>query len=159
GAGLAGVPGSRFWPCLVFTPGGAPLDELAVQVATLARIDANTVRNTVATDPSGFALTARQAVLAQLAQPGAEPPGGAEHPRRLPIVVDQFEQLFTRCTDERQRQAFITALRAATVSGRWPEQAGAALVVLGVRADFEARCASYPELTDPVQDRYLLTAM
>ena len=35
----------------------------------------------------------------------------------------------------------------------------AALVVLGVRADFEARCADYPQLADAVQDRYLVTAM
>jgi hypothetical protein len=31
--------------------------------------------------------------------------------------------------------------------------------VLGVRADFEARCANYPQLADAVQDRYLVTAM
>ena len=31
--------------------------------------------------------------------------------------------------------------------------------MLGVRADFEARCADYPQLADAVQDRYLLTAM
>src|SRR5262249_4259415 len=34
-----------------------------------------------------------------------------------------------------------------------------ALVVLGVRADFEARCADYPQLADAIQDRYLVTAM
>ena len=28
-----------------------------------------------------------------------------------------------------------------------------------VRADFEARCADYPQLADAVQDRYLVTAM
>ena len=33
------------------------------------------------------------------------------------------------------------------------------LVVLSVRADFEARCADYPQLADSVQDRYLVTAM
>jgi WD40 repeat protein len=31
--------------------------------------------------------------------------------------------------------------------------------VLGVRADFEARCADYPQLADAIQHRYLLTAM
>src|SRR6266496_1300740 len=34
GAGLASVPGSASWPCLVFTPGRAPLDELAVRTAS-----------------------------------------------------------------------------------------------------------------------------
>ena len=55
--------------------------------------------------------------------------------------------------------AFITALHAAATAAHGPEQSPAALVVLGVRADFEARCADYPELAGPVQDRYLVTAM
>ena len=74
-------------------------------------------------------------------------------------MVDQFEQLFTQCPDEGQRRAFITALHAAATAGHGPDQAPAALVVLGVRADFEARCADYPQLADAVQDRYLVTAM
>ena len=79
--------------------------------------------------------------------------------RRLLLVVDQFEELFTQCADEGQRRAFITALHAAATARRGPDQAPAALVVLGVRADFEARCADYPQLADAVQDRYLVTAM
>ena len=78
---------------------------------------------------------------------------------RLLLVVDQFEELFTQCADEGQRRAFITALHAAATAGHGPDQAPAALVVLGVRADFEARCADYPQLADAVQDRYLVTAM
>ena len=74
-------------------------------------------------------------------------------------MVDQFEQLFTQCPDEEQRRAFITALHAAATAAHGPDQAPAALVVLGVRADFEARCADYPQLADAVQDRYLVTAM
>ena len=61
-------------------------------------------------------------------------------------MVDQFEELFTQCADEGQRRAFITALHAAATAGHGPDQAPAALVVLGVRADFEARCADYPQL-------------
>ena len=74
-------------------------------------------------------------------------------------MVDQFEELFTQCAEEGQRRAFITALHAAATAGHGPDQAPAALVVLGVRADFEARCADYPQLAGPVQDRYLVTAM
>jgi hypothetical protein len=77
----------------------------------------------------------------------------------LLLVIDQFEELFTQCPDEGQRQAFITALHAAATAQHGPDQAPAALVVLGVRADFEARCADYPQLAGAVQDRYLVTAM
>jgi hypothetical protein len=79
--------------------------------------------------------------------------------RRLLLVVDQFEELFTQCTDERQRRAFISALHAAAAAGHGPDQTPAALAVLGVRADFEARCAEYPQLAGAVQDRYLVTSM
>src|SRR5262249_2555795 len=57
------------------------------------------------------------------------------------------------------RRAFLAALHAAATIGRGPDQPPAALVVLGVRADFEVRCAGYPQLADAVQDRYLLGAM
>jgi transcriptional regulator with XRE-family HTH domain len=164
--GLAAAPGAASWPCLVFTPTRAPLDELAVRVAPLAGTDAAAVRRELEADPAGFALTARQAVLAQPAGPAADPAGPARNgdrplppQRRLLLVVDQFEELFTHCADEGQRRAFITALHAAATAGHGPDQAPAALVVLGVRADFEARCADYPQLAGPVQDRYLVTAM
>ena len=74
-------------------------------------------------------------------------------------MVDQFEQLFTQCPDEEQRRAFITALHAAATVRHGPDHEPAALVVLGVRADFEARCADYPQLAGAIQDRYLVTAM
>ena len=47
--------------------------------------------------------------------------------RRLLLVVDQFEELFTQCPDEGQRRAFITALHAAATAGHGPDQTPAAL--------------------------------
>src|SRR5579859_6249078 len=162
--GLAAAPGAASWPGVLFTPTRAPLDELALRVAPLAGADAAAVRRGLTSDPDGFALTARQAALAGPPRPAGEPDSGsAQHDllsrRRLLLVVDQFEELFTQCADEGQRRAFITALHAAATSGHGPDDIPAALVVLGVRADFEARCADYPELAGPVQDRYLVTAM
>ena len=164
--GLAAAPGAASWPCLVFTPTRAPLDELAVRVGLLAGADAAAVRRELEADPAGFALTARQAALARLAGPAVDLAGPARNrdrpppqQRRLLLVVDQFEELFTHCADEGQRRAFITALHAAATAGHGPDQTPASLAVLGVRADFEARCADYPELAGPVQDRYLVTAM
>jgi WD40 repeat protein len=156
--GLAAAPASAAWPCLVFTPGRAPLDELAVRVASLARADAAAVRRELEAEPAGFALTARQAALAQggvSTTNGQASSSGPDH--RLLLVIDQFEQLFTQCPDEGHRRAFVTALHAAAASTH--AQTPAALVVLSVRADFEARCADYSELADAVQGRYLVTSM
>jgi WD40 repeat protein/transcriptional regulator with XRE-family HTH domain len=164
-AGLPAVPGAAWWPRVVFTPTRAPLDELALRAGVLAGADAAVVRRELEGAPAWFALTARQAALAQPSGPAGDADGGPaverDQPgqRRLVLVVDQFEELFTQCADERQRRAFITALHAAATAGHGPDQTSAALVVLGVRADFEARCADYPQLADPVKDRYLVTAM
>jgi WD40 repeat protein len=159
GVGLVSVRSAASWPCLLFTPARAPLEELAVQVARLAGADAAAVRRGLYADPAGFALTARQAALAQLDAPAGDAEDSARHPWRLLLVIDQFEQLFTRCADEEERRAFITALHAAATVRHGPDHEPAALVVLGVRADFEARCADYPQLAGAVQDRYLVTAM
>jgi WD40 repeat protein len=59
------------------------------------------------------------------------------------LVVDQFEELFTLVTDERERQAYVSALSAMA------ERAG---VVIGVRADYWDRCAAYPEFAEAIQD-------
>jgi hypothetical protein len=159
-AGLGGVPEAAWWPCEVFTPTHAPLDELALRTAPLAGADAAAVRRGLDADPAGFALTARQAALARPPGPGRDRghPGEPSQ-RRLVLVVDQFEELFTQCDQEQQRRAFITALHAAATTGHGPGRIPAALVVLAVRADFEAHCADYPQLTGAVQDRYLVTAM
>src|SRR5207247_4853725 len=162
-AGLAAAPGAAWWPCLVFTPTRARLEELALRVAVLAGTDASAVRRGLDTSPDGFAHPARQATLAQPPVPAADPVGlaaGRDQPQqRLLLVVDQFEELFTQCADEGQRRAFVTALHAAATAAHGPDQAPAALAVLGGRADFESRCADYPQLAGGVQDRYLVTAM
>ena len=158
--GLVSIAHARSWPCLLFTPARSPLDELAVRVARLAGADAAEVRRGLDVDPAGFALTARQAALAQSGSTAADPDSpAAEHRSKLLLMVDQFEQLFTQCSDEQQRRAFITALHAAATVRHGPDHEPAALVVLGVRADFEARCADYPQLAGAIQDRYLVTAM
>jgi WD40 repeat protein/transcriptional regulator with XRE-family HTH domain len=162
--GLAAALGSASWPRVVLTPTRAPLDELALRVGVLAGVDAAAVRRGLDTAPACFALTAWQAALAGPRGPAEDRDGrsaGRDQPpqRRLLLVVDQFEELFTQCTEEGQRRAFITALHAAATAGHGPDQAPAALVVLGLRADFEARCANYPHLSDAVQDRYLVTPM
>jgi WD40 repeat protein/transcriptional regulator with XRE-family HTH domain len=165
--GLAGAAQAASWPCLVFTPTRAPLDELALRIAPLAGADAAAVRRGLDADPAGFALTARQAALAQPPEPARDLDGPEEldqqppqqRSRRLVLVVDQFEELFTQCADEGQRRAFITALHAAASTSHGPGHIPAALVVLAVRADFEAHCADYPQLAAAIQDRYLVTAM
>ena len=62
--------------------------------------------------------------------------------RRSVLAVDQFEELFTACQDEQERDEFVAALlRGGADADR------GSLVVLAIRADFYGRCAAYPELS------------
>ncbi|MCK1819196.1 hypothetical protein MTQ10_06125 [Streptomyces sp. XM83C] len=68
-------------------------------------------------------------------EPGAEPPASG-----LVVVVDQFEEVFTACGDEAEREWFVDVL------DRLARPEGGAAVVLGVRADFYAACTAHPQL-------------
>jgi WD40 repeat protein/transcriptional regulator with XRE-family HTH domain len=77
---------------------------------------------------------------AVLVTPGAEPL--RQWTQRAPcvaddavVVIDQFEELFTLCTDEGERVGFLTAV----LERRAP-------VVVGLRADFYGHALRYPQL-------------
>jgi WD40 repeat protein len=160
--GLPGVEGASTWPSMVVTPAEDPLDELALAMAGAGGGDAISLRRVLEADPAKFALTVHE-VASRLRAPGS--PGGqsaaavARDVPRMLIVIDQFERLFTQCSDDSERRAFIAALHAAATARYGSPKVPAALVVLVVRADFEVACAEYGELTAAVQDRYLLTSM
>lgn len=148
GAGLPDAPGSVEWPSRIITPSADPLNDLAVAAADLAGTDPLALRRDLDKD-----LARLDVAFAKATEAGASAAGRGR--RRVVLVVDQFERIFTQCPDEGARRAFIRALHAAATGGVAP----AALVVTVVRADFEARCAEYEELSAAVQDRYLLRPM
>lgn len=61
------------------------------------------------------------------------------------VVVDQFEELFTLCSDEPERERFLTAL----LDHQGP-------VVLGLRADFYETALRYPQLAGLLQHGQVL---
>ncbi|MFB4262041.1 hypothetical protein [Nonomuraea sp. GTA35] len=83
--------------------------------------------------------------------PGEHP---MRHADRLPagalIVVDQFEEVFTLCQDQRERERFIDLLLDAR---RAPDETA---VVIAVRADFYGRCAEHRALTAALRESGLL---
>jgi WD40 repeat protein len=76
---------------------------------------------------------------------------GVRADRRVLLVVDQFEETFTVCRDERERAAFIAAL-----VGVPSDQSSGRVLVLAVRADFYGRCAVYPALSDLLGTHHVL---
>ncbi|MEC3913188.1 WD40 repeat domain-containing protein [Nocardia sp. CDC160] len=75
-------------------------------------------------------------------------------PRRL-LIIDQFEELFTACDSERERQDLLTAIDTAATRTEDP-----IAVVMAVRADFYAHCLNYLVLQEALEQRsYLLGPM
>jgi WD40 repeat protein/DNA-binding SARP family transcriptional activator len=71
--------------------------------------------------------------------------------QRLVIAVDQLEELFTTCTDDAERTAFVASLTEAALD---PDRR----VVVGVslRADFYGRCAAYPAFAQLLSRNHIL---
>jgi len=152
------VAGARGWPQVLMTPTDHPARELAGQLAAAAGLSVlAAARLDVVAEPERF--VGALADLLALRPAGAGGAGtAAAAGRRVLIVVDQFEETFTLCADERERTAFIRALvAAARGDGARGDGAPAgmitppAVVVLGVRADFYGGCAAHPELVDALQ--------
>ncbi|MGM1065493.1 nSTAND1 domain-containing NTPase, partial [Saccharothrix sp. Mg75] len=109
---------ARWGEHVVVTPGPDPITELA---AAFARDRSPVdVRAELAADPAHLRVLLRHAA------------------DDLLLVVDQFEEVFTLCGED-DRRWLVRALTHA---------AGAARVVVGVRADFYGHCARHPELLD-----------
>jgi WD40 repeat protein len=133
------LPGSATWPSTLFTPGESPVEQLAISLANIQGISATSLHADLMADPANVSLAIRQALA------------GKPKTARLAIVVDQFEEVFTMCREEKERAAFIDCLTSAVE--RIPDQVR---VVLGVRADFYGKCADYPALVAALRDRQLL---
>jgi WD40 repeat protein len=123
-AGL--LPGSDRWRHVVFRPGEHPQEALTAALAAIA-------------PPSGGG----DPVEATIEAVGSD--------GRLVVAIDQFEEVFTLCADEREREAFIGAI-TRTVS-RSPERI---VFVLTIRDDFYGRCAPYRDLAELLVANHVL---
>lgn len=135
GAGPPGAPGSRLWPCLLFAPGSHPLAELAIQLSASGGMDASQVLRRLQEDHANARELARQiATGTRLQQDHGDHDQTAP---RIVIMIDQFEQAFTQCESASERQAFARAVAAMSWSDPGDGVPAPALVVIGVRADFD----------------------
>ncbi|MET8199962.1 nSTAND1 domain-containing NTPase [Micromonospora taraxaci] len=140
GAVVAEAGLAQRWRTMLLTPTDRPLAALAAEVAKLTGRDAHQIRSDLATDVTALDIAVRDNLV-----------GGPPQARAL-LVVDQFEEVFTLCTDKAERRLFIEALLDAA---HGPHRR--TTVVLGVRADFLAHLMQHPHLTDALHDdAYLL---
>ncbi|MFJ9853450.1 hypothetical protein [Streptomyces sp. NPDC101150] len=142
--GELGDGDSGRWPVVVLAPGSDPLSALTARIPDLGKVFAEP--QVPGAEP--FAHRVRAAVTGW-----ARDTAGGDV--RAVLVVDQFEEVFTLCPDEGRRALFVQALQAAGTPAA-PDGPAPALVVLGVRADFYARCLDHPELADTLQHRHMV---
>ncbi|MFF3908204.1 AAA family ATPase [Streptomyces sp. NPDC001848] len=130
-------------------PGGDPLAELTHRIPDLAPV-LSAAREAEAYEPgtARFEQAVREAVAAWVRRE-------TSCAARPVVIVDQFEETFTLCSDEADRRMFVRLLHAAC-SPAAPGDLGPVLVVLGIRADFYEQCLGYPELADALQHRHMV---
>lgn len=128
-------------PVVVFTPGHHPVEECAIHLARLLDDSPGTLRDEFTTDPRNLHLRIRQAAVSWA--------GGSD----VVLVVDQFEEIFTLCTDEQERAVFVEALVTAAT-----DPASRIRVVVGVRADFLGHCSHHPSLVTALRDAQVLVS-
>ena len=120
------------WQIHILTPTAHPLESLAAALTQ----ESNSVTATVTLmddlgrDPRSLQIFAKRKL-------------GSKDGSHLLLVVDQFEELFSLCRSEEERSAFIASLLTAA-----SEAAGPVIVLITMRADFYAHCASYIELRE-----------
>jgi formylglycine-generating enzyme required for sulfatase activity len=130
------IEGSEDWPVVICRPGADPCASVAVELARLGGLDLE--KQAKFRDRLKDRMQRGQTALNEDVQ---QVLSAGEPKRRLMILVDQFEELFTICRDERLRAAFIDNLVNAS---QVPH--GQTLVLLAMRADFYGKCATYPNL-------------
>lgn len=123
---------SEKWPLIIFTPGHRPTEALATRLLPVMGSDrlVPEIVNILQSGPN----TLHQLVEGILAD---EDKNG-----RVVIVIDQFEEVFTRASQiEAQRFLDLIQTAATTEDGR-------TIIILTMRADFFDRLTTYPELAE-----------
>ncbi|WP_405685127.1 hypothetical protein OG204_12185 [Streptomyces sp. NBC_01387] len=145
-SGRLPVDGSREWPHAVLTPTSRPMTVLAEQLALAAGGSAEAVRQALDADPGAYVAELRRTLGAGAGSPAS---------RRLVLIVDQLEELFTLCADKAERARFIDVISRLATPGDGCTRPDV-LLVLGLRADFYGYCIAEPLLRAMLQDRQVL---
>ncbi len=133
------------WDIRILTPGAHPLDALAASLTRDAEsvTAASTARNDLAQDVNALCLISRR-VLAQSSK------------KRLLLVIDQFEEIFTQCRQDDERKSFIENILCAID----PANPQPVSILLTLRADFYAQLAFEDRLREMVsQNQEFIGAM
>lgn len=134
------LPGSDQWRVAIFTPGDQPTRALATRIAPMLPedVDADAVQKALSTGMDGLSTVAQRLLI------------DAPPTAMLMLIVDQFEETFTRAPESAARSFIGLLEHAATVPN------GRCIVVLTMRADFFDRLGRYPDFAELFEADQLL---
>ena len=137
------LPDSETWPICVLKPNQHPLNSLALALGKEYDISQSRPSlSTIATDMQNNVRTLYMEGSSITSFSGSS---------KLVVVIDQFEEVFTLCDKEEERQAFIDNLVYASSL-----ETSRVMVVLTMRADFYGKCAQYPSIAARLTDAQML---
>ena len=138
------LPQSANWTICVITPGSQPLTTLAahlMHVCASQEMMHRTLDQLIEDERTLYLAVALSLVNKKNS--------------RIVLVIDQFEEVFTLCRDERERTQFLANLIYASSV---PE--GQCMVLVTMRADFLPKCADFPDLAARVAaEQFLVSPM
>lgn len=127
---------STDWHIHVFTPTAHPVGQLATSLTSenASVGTAVALMDDLAHDDRSLQIFARRKL-------------GSKKSERLLLIIDQFEEIFTLCRSEEERSTLIRNLLMAA-----SETDGHVIVIITLRADFYAHCASYIQLREALAE-------
>jgi energy-coupling factor transporter ATP-binding protein EcfA2 len=138
------LPQSANWTICVMTPGSQPLTTLAahlMHVCPSLQMMQRTLDHLIEDQRTLYLAVAFSLVNEKVG--------------RIVFVIDQFEEVFTLCREERECAQFLANLVYASSV---PE--GQCMVLVTMRADFLPKCAGFPDLAARVAaEQFLVSPM
>ncbi|MCA9943499.1 MAG: WD40 repeat domain-containing protein [Anaerolineales bacterium] len=137
------------WLVINFRPGERPFRSLVAVLLphfdpTLSKVDQLAETNKLEKQLKNGEVALNQMILGIL---GQQPPGS-----RLLLIADQFEELFTLCTEPETRHSFLRLLLNQTIDEAESEsQPDNMHMVFTLRADFMGQALNYPALVTALQ--------
>lgn len=142
------LPNSQNWPQIIFKPGEKPLQSLALAIVSHENFQESHQYPLSQVIESFFksSLTLHYLSLEWLK---------GDRQRRIVVLIDQFEEIFTMCQSDSERKLFLDNILNAAF-----EATGQVLVILTIRADFYPNLTNYEELSRAIErHQYLINPM
>ncbi len=136
------------WLVTQLRPGGHPFEATAAALLPLLEPGMTQTDRLIETQKLGDALRQGQVPLFQVIENVLTQDGNA---KRALLVIDQFEELYTLCSDLELQRAFLDTLLAAVETGD-ERRISPFVLLLTMRADFMGQALSHRPFADALQE-------